>query len=60
MEFNAGIIPFTGTSKSPLNMFPSRLLTISAPVAATARASRRHPSFNLSLAKQELIAVNLS
>ncbi len=44
MEFNTGIYPFTGTSKSPLNMFQLRDLTIlgsrNSAAEAEATASR--------------------
>jgi hypothetical protein len=38
MEFNAGIFSFTGTRKSPLNIFPLRPLTGPAPARGVGRA----------------------
>jgi hypothetical protein len=34
IAFNAGIFSFTGTGKSPLNMFRPRILTMNGPLAA--------------------------
>ena len=39
MEFNAGIFSFTGTRKSPLNMFPTPELTTRAAGTAAAQAA---------------------